>query len=213
MAEEIAAPRSDLPPLTGADLDLVERFPLPPGVPDALVNKKLLAAALDVSTTTVDAWLVLPPAERIPWVTMGTNGRSYEFRLSVAFAWRQARDAAEATDRRLAENATAQLRLALLGGGSEDRARATLSPKDQREALAVEKEWMLAAQKRRDLLRAQDVADTWEAAFVAIRDTLDAAPDILARELALDGASVEKVQRILDGAMNKAAQAVARLFE
>lgn len=213
MAEEIAAPRSDLPALTGAELDLVERFPLPPGVPDALVNKKLLAAALDVSTTTVDAWLVLPPDERIPWVTMGTNGRSYEFRLSVAFAWRQARDAAEATDRRLAENATAQLRLALLGGGSEDRARATLSPKDQREALAVEKEWMLAAQKRRDLVRVQDAAETWEAAFVAIRDTLDATPDILARELALDGASVEKVQRILDGALNKAAEAVAKLFE
>lgn len=202
-----------LPPLTGRDRDLVERFPLPASVPDALVNKKHLAAALDVSTTTVDSWLMLPVDERIPWVTMGTNGRSYEFRLSVAFAWRQAREAREATDRRLAEDAVAQLRLELLGGAQGDRARATLSPKDQKEALAVEKEWMLAAQKRRDLLQAQDVVDAVEAAFSAIRDGLDAMPDVLARELALEGAAVEKAQRILDDVLREASGAVEGLFK
>lgn len=203
----------DLPPLTAQERDLVSRFPLPPGVPDALVNKKLLAAALDVSTTTVDAWLIGPPDERIPWVTMGTNGRSYEFRLSVAFAWRQARDAREATDRRLAEDAVAQLRLELLGGAQGDRARAALSPKDQKEALAVEKEWMIAAQKRRDLILAQDVAGAVEAAFSAIRDGLDAMPDVLARELALDGAAVETAQRILDDVLREASAAVEGLFK
>lgn len=213
MADEIAGSASALPPLTGRDRDLVERFPLPAGVPDALVNKKLLAAALDVSTTTVDAWLILPMDERIPWVTMGTNGRSYEFRLSVAFAWRQARDAREATDRRLAEDAVSQLRLELLGGAQGDRARATLSPKDQREALAVEKEWTIMAQKRRDLIQVNDAVDVWEASLSAIRDGLDAVPDLLARELALDGAAVEKVQIILDGILREASAAVEGLFK
>jgi len=213
MAEENGAPVSDLPPLTGRERDLVSRFPLPPGVPDALVNKKLLALALDVSTTTIDAWLVGPPETRIPWVTMGTNGRSYEFRLSVAFAWRQARDEADATDRRLAENAVAQLRLELLGGAQGDKSRATLSPKDQKEALAVEKEWMLAAHARRDLIRAGDAVAAWEAALGAIRDGLDAMPDVMARELALDGPAVEKVQKILDDILREAQAAVAALFQ
>lgn len=213
MAEENAAPRQDLPPLNGRERDLVARFPLPPGVPDALVNKKLLAVALDVSTTTIDAWLVGPPDQRIPWVTMGTNGRSYEFRLSVAYAWRQARDAAEATDRRLAEDAVAQLRLELLGGAQGDRARATLSPKDQKEALAVEKEFMLAARLRRDLIQAQDAVVAFEAVFSAIRDGLDAMPDVLARELALDGAGVEKAQNILDDVLREARAAVEGLFQ
>lgn len=212
MTDENSAARPSLPPLMGWERDLVARHPLPANVPDALVNKKLLAAALDVSTTTVDSWLILPPDERIPWVTMGTNGRSYEFRLSVAYAWRQAREAAEATDRRLAESAVAQLRLELLGGAAADRARATLSPKDQREALAAEKEWTIMARLRRDLIQVDDATAAIEAAFIAIRDGLDAAPDVLARELALDGAAVEKVQAILDDVLREASGKVEKLF-
>lgn len=204
MADETAAPRQDLPPLQGREKDLVARYPLPDGVPDALVNKKLLAGALDVSTTTIDSWLILPDAERVPYVERGTNGRSYVFRLSVAFAWRQDRDAAEDADRKLAEDAAAQLRLNLLGGSATDRARAALSPKEQKEALAAEKEFMLAARLRRDLIPAQEVAEGFEAAFASIRDGLDAAPDRLARELNLGGAEVEAIQRILDDVLRSA---------
>ncbi|AKU43290.1 terminase small subunit [Rhodobacter phage RcCronus] len=210
--ENDAPPGQAMPPLTGRERSLVSRFPLPAGVPDVLVNKKSLAAALDVSTTTIDAWLMLPDPERIPYVERGTNGRSYVFRLSVAFAWRQARDAAEEADRKVADDAVAQLRLELLGGSASDRARAALSPKEQREALAAEREFMLAAKLRRDLVEAQEVVDAMEGAFGAIRDGLDAAPDRLGRELSLDGPQIEKVQNILDDVLREARDAVAALF-
>jgi phage terminase Nu1 subunit (DNA packaging protein) len=198
------APAQDLPTLKGRDAALVARFPLPDGVPDALVNKKLLASALDVSTTTIDAWLILPEDTRLPSVERGTNGRSYVFRLSVAYAWRQERDAAEDADRQLAVDAAAQLRLSLLGGSAEDQARAVLSPRQQAEALKVENEWILAAAKRREFIRAAEVAEAFEVVFAAIRDGLDAAPDRLGRELSLGGPEVEAIQVILDDILRTA---------
>lgn len=198
------AAQSDLPNLEGAEAELVSRYPLPDGVPDVEVNKKLLAHALDVSTTTVDAWSTLPDGERIPYVSRGTNGRSYVFRLSVAYAWRQARDAAEETGRRISEDAVAQLRLDLLGGSVKDQARASLSPREQAEALRVEKEWIMAAHTRREFIRASDVAEALESAFVSIRDGLDAAPDRIGRELSLNGPQIESIQKILDAILQNA---------
>jgi len=198
MQEETPAHVADLPPLEGREKVLVERHPMPDGVRDVLVNKNQLAAALDVSTTTIDKWLLLPEDERIPWVERGTNGRSYVFRLSVAHAWRRDREAAEESARKVADDAVAQMRLDLLGGSIQDQARAALSPKEQADALRVEKEWILAAHARREFIRADDVAEAFESAFATIRDGLDAAPDHLARELSLGGAEVEAMTAILD---------------
>ncbi len=133
MSEDKKPPVPELPPLAGEERALVAKYPMPKGVPDAEVNKNLLGAALDVSTTTIDKWLVLPEAERIPFVERGTNGRSYVFRLSVAYAWRMARDAQEAATRQHAEDATAQLRMEFLGGSIQDLSRAALSPKEQEQ--------------------------------------------------------------------------------
>lgn len=139
MQDAETPPAPELPPLAGEERELVEKHPMPKGVPDAEVNKNLLGAALDVSTTTIDKWLVLPEAERIPFVERGTNGRSYVFRLSVAYAWRMARDAQDAANRQHAEDASTQLRMELLGGSIQDLGRAALSPKEQEQALKVEK--------------------------------------------------------------------------
>lgn len=204
---------ADLPPLTKEETALVALHPLPDGQPDALLNKKLLAAALDVSTTTIDTWLLPDKSgEALPIHSKGTNGAAYEFRLSVAFAWRQKRDAAEAAERQFSEDAAAQMRLTLLGGDAADDPRAGLSPKERREALAVEAEHMKAARLRRELIPANEVAEAFESAFVAIRDGLDAAPDRLARELALGGAEVEAIQKILDSVLESARGKVADLF-
>lgn len=187
----------DLPEMTQEEWRLTKRFPLPEGQPDAIVNKKLLAAALDVSATTIDSWLVAVP-NPLPYAKKGTNGAAYQFRLSVSYAWRQERDAADEADRQYSEDAAAQLRLNLLGGSAADRARAALSPKEQREALAVEAEYMKAAKLRRELIQVGEVVDAFEKAFVTIRDGFDAAPDRLARELNLGGPEVEVIQNILD---------------
>lgn len=204
MVEENTALDQDLAALEGAEADLVSRFPLPKDVPDVLVNKKLLASALDVSTTTIDAWLILSEETRIPFVERGTNGRSYVFRLSVAYAWRQERDAAENADRQKAADSVAQLRMSLVGGSAEDQARAALSPRQQAEALKVENEWILAAAKRREFIRASEVAESFEVVFAAIRDGFDAAPDRLGRELSLSGPEVEAIQVILDDILQTA---------
>jgi len=204
MVDENTALDQDLAALEGVEADLVSRFPLPKDVPDVLVNKKLLASALDVSTTTVDAWLILSEETRIPFVERGTNGRSYVFRLSVAYAWRQERDAAENADRQKAADSVAQLRMSLVGGSAEDQARAALSPRQQAEALKVENEWILAAAKRREFIRASEVAESFEVVFAAIRDGFDAAPDRLGRELSLGGPEVEAIQVILDDILQTA---------
>jgi len=194
MAEANNDAPPDLPPLTDSEKALVARFPLPGQVPDALVNKKLLAGALDVSATTIDTWLI----HGLPVAKKGTNGSAYAFRLSVAFAWRQSREASEEAARNHSEEATAQLRMELLGGSTTDRARASLSMKEQKEAIALEAEYMKAARLRRELMQADDVASAMEAAFSEMRDSFDSTPDRLARELNLPPEAVEVIQSFLD---------------
>lgn len=208
-ASELAAAPPDLPPLSRRDEVLVARFPLPASVPDALVNKKLLAKALDVSPTTIDAWEL----DGLPIHQKGTNGRAYLIRLSVAYAWRMDRDATEEAFRRQGEDAVEQLRLELLGGTSADLARAALSPRERKEALDVERAYILAAAARREFIRAEEVATAFEAIFSAIRDGLDATPDRIGRELDLDGEAIERVQTILDSVLITAREEITRLLE
>ena len=105
------------------------------------------------------------------------------------------------------------MRLALLGGVTADTNRLALSPKEQKEALAVEYQWMLAACARRELIKSSEVAEGVENILAAIRDALDAAPDRLARDLNLDGAAVEIIQKIFDETLETAVAAVERLME
>lgn len=91
-----------------------------------------------------------------------------------------------------------------MGGSAEDQARAALSPRQQAEALKVENEWILAAAKRREFIRASEVAESFEVVFAAIRDGFDAAPDRLGRELSLGGPEVEAIQVILDDILQTA---------
>ena len=212
MSNEIETGGAELPELEGAEKALVAKYPMD-GVRDVLVNKNQLAAGLDVSTTTIDKWLLLSEEERIPYVERGTNGRSYVFRLSVAYAWRQSRIAAEDAERQTADDAVSQLRFNLMGGSAADSERAKLSPKEQAELLRVEKEWILAASARREYIAASEVAEAFEAVFSTIRDGFDAAPDALARELNLGGAEVEAMTKILDEILRNTADYFQKLFE
>ncbi len=199
------AEESPLGALTPAELALTARHPLPEGVADAVVNKTLLCDALDVSPTTLSNWI----RAGLPYESAGTNGRSYEFRLSLAFAWAADRRDREDQARQFATDQARQLRLALSGDNSaEAETRARLSPKEQRELIDVERAWMMAAQARGDLIRAAEVTGGLAAAFAAIRDSLDALPDMLARELDLPGQGIEVAERICDEALQSAVLAV-----
>ncbi len=50
---------------------LVARFPLPAGVPDAVLNKRELSDFFGISLPTLDAWI----ADGLPALVEGTNGR------------------------------------------------------------------------------------------------------------------------------------------
>lgn len=185
----------------------VGRFPLPANVPDAILNKAQLETALGVSGTTISAWL--RRAENpLPYETAGANGRSYQFRLSIAYAWMQAMRADEESAKAAGDAAAAQLSLALLGGESASGATGKMSLADQRKLLELEALRRVEAQNRRDLIRRDDVVTGVEEVFAAIRDALDALPDRLARELGLEGRDLEKIEKACDDVLIGAAQAV-----
>lgn len=198
-------PGAVLRELTTAERDLCRRFPLPEGVSDAVVNKTLLCDALDVSPTTLSAWIRFG----LPFESAGTNGRSYEFRLSVAYAWSADRKAREDASKQRAEGSAAQLRLALLGDdrdGAEERAR--LSPREQRELIDVERAYMAAAQARGELVRRDAVRDGIAEVWSGLRDRLDALPDMLARALDLTGEEIEAAEKVCDGLLAEAVEVV-----
>jgi len=195
----------ELRELTSTERDLCARFPLPAGVADALVNKTLLCDALDVSPTTLSAWL----RAGLPFESAGTNGRSYEFRLSLSFAWAAERKSREDAGRQRAEGAAAQLRLALLGEESDgDAERARLSPREQRDLIDVERSYMMAAEARRDLIRRGDVTVGISEVWAGLRDRLDALPDMIARRLDLTGEEIEAVEEVCDGLLAEAVEVV-----
>lgn len=186
----------DLRPLNPEEAEIVASYPLPEGVPDAILNKWQLAQALDTSDNTVTAWV----REGMPVEEAGTNGRNYSFRLSLCWAWRKRRRAEEESERRHAEGALHQLKLALIGDSPEAQRRAALSAKEYREELENDLRFSEAARRRGELIFAQDVIDTFEAVLGTVGDALDALPDRVARDLDLDGSAIELMQRICDDA-------------
>lgn len=190
---------------------LTAAHPLPEGVPDAIVNKAQLETALGVSGTTISAWLRRAD-NPLPYETAGANGRSYEFRLSVAYAWMQAMRAEEEAAKAEGDAAAAQLSLALLGGESAAGAPGKMSLSDQRKLLELEALRRVEAQNRHDLIRREDVVIGVEEVFAAIRDALDALPDRLARELGLEGRDLEKIETACDDVLSGAARAVSEVI-
>lgn len=207
MTNEAPAPR----PFTAEEAALVAQYPLPPGTPDEVVNKSQLATGLGVSETTISAWL-RRPEDPLPSEAAGANGRSYQFRLSLAFAWMRRMRAHEDSARAAGDAAVAQLQMALLGGETAGSVTGKLSMADQRKLLELELTRTQAARQRGELIRREDVVTGTEEVFAAIRDALDALPDRLARELGLDGRAMEKIERACDDALSGAARAVAEVI-
>lgn len=196
---------SDLRPLTADEADLVARHPLPEGVPDALVNKSDLALALGRSDVTVGGWI----KRGLPFDQEGTHGRPYLFRLSLAYAWVEAQRAAEGQARARAQDAAGQLALALSGGTVAPDGG--LSTEDQKKIIDLVIARNRAAREQGELIHRDDVVETLESIFATIRDALDALPDRLGRELNLEGADLERIERACDDALGRAADMVAEV--
>lgn len=186
---------------------LIDRYPLPPGVPDATVNKAQLAEALGVSEVTVSNWL----RRGLPAEEAGTNGRSYQFRLAVAYAWKCAREAEDRARSAEAEAAAQQLRLALVGDEGPPELQG-LSVREQTQVLELKRVRNLTALEQGELMRRAEVIAGFEEAFAAIRDALDALPDRLARELGIEGRDLERVEVACDDALRGAAVKIEGLI-
>lgn len=201
----------DLRALTADETALVERYPLPPGAPDALVNKTQLEVGLGVSGTTISSWLRRAD-NPLPYETAGTNGRNYQFRLSIAFAWMKAMRADEDSAKAMGDDAAAQLAMHLLGGETASGSDGKMTLADQRKVMELEVIRMSAARQRGDLMWRDDVVLGFEEFGAAIRDALDALPDRLAREFGLEGRDLEKCQRACDDALASAHRAMIEVI-
>lgn len=187
-----------LRPLTDDEAALVARHPLPAGVSDGLVNKADLGLAVGKSDNTVSQWI----KRGLPCEQEGTNGRPYLFRLSLAWAWMEDRRAIEARQRARSQEIAGQMALVLSGGtvsaeyGDADAQKRILELTILRNRVDRE---------QGALMDRCDVVDTFERAFASIRDSLDALPDRLGRELNLDGPALEVIERACDDALTFAA--------
>ena len=207
MSDEAA----DLRPLTAEETARVALHPLPDGVPDAVVNKSQLEVGLGVSQTTISAWL--RRAENpLPFETAGANGRSYQFRLSLAYAWMRAMRADEESARHAGDAAVAQLQLSLLGGETASATEGKMTLADQRKVMELEVIRMSAARQRGELMWRDDVVQGFEEFSAAVRDALDALPDRLARELGLAGRDLEKCEAACDDVLAGAHRAMVEVI-
>lgn len=201
----------DLRALTADELALTQHHPLPDGAPDALVNKTQLEVGLGVSGTTISSWL-RRTENPLPYETAGTNGRNYQFRLSLAFAWMQAMRADEDSAKAQGDAAAAQLAMHLLGGQTASAVDGKMSLADQRKHMELEVIRMSAARQRGELMWRDDVVIGFEEYGGAIRDALDTLPDRLARELGLEGRDLEKCERACDDALAAAHRAMIEVI-
>ena len=171
----------------------VERYPLPDGVEDVVVNKRHLAEAFKKSLPTIDQWI----SEGMPCENKGTNGQAYEFRLSVCYAWRQAREAAEAAEEEKIQSNIRQMQMALLGGGSGNSEMA-LTPRQRKELYETEAAYNKLAQSRGELISRADVLAMLERTFSAVRNAVNGMPDRLSRDVGLDGRQSEAAVVVAD---------------
>ena len=195
--------------LTQSEIDdLVARYRLPDGVPDAVLNREELADALGTSINTISAWI----AQGMPVQQVGGNGKAYELRLSHCHAWRQAQKASEELRSREAKEAIAAMRMALVGGSAGDSIEG-LDPKSRREILTAQIEHERFKAQRNQLLRRDDVRDLLEDLFALCRDTMEAAPDRVERVEAIPAKAVQALIEICDGVIDEYRRRIEHFWE
>ncbi|MDX8513543.1 terminase small subunit [Mesorhizobium captivum] len=187
--------------------ELTKRFPLPEGVPDAILNKGEVAQFFGVSLPTVDAWL----RDGMPWVSEGTNGRAWEFRASEVWAWRQSIIAHEETRSAEAQAAIEAMRLKLIGGQAGDTLRA-LPPRERQQIYDVELAHRRLMAESNRLIEREVVLEHLQDLLSLMRDTVTGLSDRLDREASLNSKQVEAVDRIGADLLEKLGNRIVEFF-
>ncbi|MDK1386356.1 terminase small subunit [Sinorhizobium sp. 8-89] len=186
---------------------LCERHPLPEGVEDCVMSREELAETLQVSLNTVSSWL----SKGMPMLQEGGAGKAYELQLSACWAWRQAQRAEEDSRTEKVRRAQAAMRLALVGGTSGNSMEA-LDPKTRREILAAQIEQERFQRERNQLMRRDDVHETFELVYGIIRDRMNAAPDLIERKNALEPKVVQELIDACDDVVADVRGAIDRFW-
>lgn len=186
---------------------LVARFPLPEGVPDAVLNKRELAEFFGCSLPTLDAWIM----DGMPSISEGTNGRQWEFQASAAYAWKCGRDEAEQVKSTEAQAAIAAMRLALIGGKAGSSIQ-SLAPKERRELYEVEASYEKLKRERYQSLDRDEVMQVIADLLRMVRDGVSSLPDSLERRLNLDGKGVDVAVEACDDMLEEVEAMVKRFF-
>jgi len=171
---------------------LCKRYPLPADTADCVMSRDDLAEAFQVMPNTVTAWI----AKGMPVIQEGGQGKPYELQLSHCWAWRQAQKADEALQSEKVRLAKAAMRVAVVGGDADTIE--ALDPKTRREIMAAQIEQERFRQERNELMRREDVQEAFEIIFAIIRDSLNAAPDVIERRHALQPNIVNALIDICD---------------
>jgi phage terminase Nu1 subunit (DNA packaging protein) len=186
---------------------IVERFPLPEGVPDVVLNKRELAEFLATSTTTLDVWV----RDGLPARVEGTNGREWEFQASAAWAWKCAREEGERIKSTEAQAAIEKMRLALVGGKAGNSMQA-LPPKERQQLYDVEAAYEKLRRERNQTLDRDEVQAVMNDLMRIVRNGLSMLPDNLERKLGLDGKGVEAAQEQCDDTLTELDMAISKFF-
>lgn len=171
---------------------LLEKFPLPDGVEDAIVNRAELAEALNKSANTIDDYR----KKNMPMHTEGGNGTAYEFKLSECWAWYHGWKEREAEIGVQKKSAITQLRMALLNSDGDELS--SLSPNEQKAVYEAEKAYMDSAYNRGILIKRSDVIRGLETLFALFKQQYETLPDILERTVSLTPAEIDEVVKLAE---------------
>lgn len=194
--------------MTDTDINaLVARYPLPDGVPDAVLNKQELADFFGVSLPTLSAWI----SDGMPAISEGTNGRQWEFQASAAYAWKCGREEGERVKTTQAQAAIAAMRLALIGGKSGNSIQ-SLAPKERQQLYDVEASYEKLKRERNQSLDRDEVNLVLTDLLRMIRDGISSLPDSLERRVNLDGRGVDVAVETCDDMLEELEALIARFF-
>lgn len=186
------------------DLDLEKltaAHPLPDGVEDVVVNRTQLGIALSVSENTISKYI----SQGLPVLTVGGNGKEYEFQLSDCYAWRCARDEDARTQKSAGDHAAAQLALTFRNhDDSETAPSSELTAKQIIEEAEADYKYQRAAEQRGELVRASRVRDLFEDTLVEFRTTITTVVDFAEMEFGLKPDQVDKLERRCNNALVQA---------
>ena len=183
------------------DLDAaLQRFPLPEGIDDALVNRGTLARALNVSEPSVSRFM----DEGMPVRSRGSNGQAYEFQLSECYAWRMWRDEEKAARLAAGDRAAAQMSLLFRNDGEPEDDAPVLTAKQIAEEADADYRRQRAAELRGELTRTSKVRELLEDLLVEFRRSITTIPDFCEVEFGLTAAQVDALQRRCDETLESA---------